>query len=250
MARFLRTGVLASTIEPDAFYEGGKAMKYINAIALALVLIAAPVAVHAVVVYEQPWNSAASEGGAFSHATQQLAAEFVLSQAATINGATWFGTMFSTDPLDTGDTWLFNLNFYEDATGNVPGDLILNTAVLAAVTETGVSIGSEMAYRFDATLSSPINLDSGVTYWFSTVNVQQMNTFRWTESTSGLDTAMSPNGTGWNQLSESDPNNVTRTPLNFTLHGALTNSVPEPTSILLMTIGLAGLGFMRRKRKS
>jgi hypothetical protein len=58
--------------------------------------------------------------------------------------------MFSADPLDTGDTWNFDLVFYADA-GNLPGAVLQTASVVASVVDTGIDIndqafGAERAY--------------------------------------------------------------------------------------------------------
>ncbi len=69
----------------------------------------------AAVVYENPWNNLATDAGSFSQPNGERAAEFILATDTTVKRATWYGTMFSSDPLNTGDTWNFIVNFYSDA---------------------------------------------------------------------------------------------------------------------------------------
>ena len=184
---------------------------------LAILTVAMPfAAANAAVIYENVWNSSATDAGAFSQSGQQLATEFVLPSAATAARATWYGTMFSPDPLNTGDTWAFDVIFYADS-GNLPGALISTAAVVAAVTDTGLDItdgfGSHRSYLFDASFAG-VGLNAGTSYWFSVVNSGTQGTFRWTESTNGLDSALSfDGGISWTPWSEEN-----RTPLNFALH--------------------------------
>jgi PEP-CTERM motif len=205
-------------------------------------LFLASVTTHAAPVYEQPWNSAAADAGAFSDLNQRLAGQFMLSADATITGASWFGTMFSSDPLNTGDSWGFHVEFRSQAAG-LPDQfgMLLHTNTLAAVTDTGIDIAGERAYRFDATWGIPLDLDAGVPYWFSALNAGSQSTFRWTEATTGMASALGTSLGSWVPLN--DPN---RTPLNFTLHATL-NGVPEPTALALITIALAGFAFGRRR---
>jgi hypothetical protein len=194
-------------------------------------------------VYQNPWNSGAIDAGAWSQTNQLLANEFSLVAGATVNRATWYGTMFSQDPLNTGDTWFFTTRFY-NSTGGLPGGVLGSAAVTASVTETGTFIGGERAYLFDASFAG-VALAAGTSYWFSIENTGTQNTFRWTEATSGMGSAYSINGSSWASWTEE-----LRTPLNFTLYGdAGVAPVPEPETYAMMLAGLGLLGFMARRRK-
>ncbi len=203
---------------------------------------------NASIVLENPWNPAALDEGAFSQSSQQLAGKFVLGAAAIVDRATWYGTMFSPDPLDTGDTWDFNLIFYADG-GGLPGAVLANIPVTASVIDTGVNVDDERAYQFDASFGA-IALAGATPYWFSTLNAGALSTFRWTEATAGLDSAIS-HGFGWSLWTEED-----RTPLNFALHdstGSNGGAVPEPFSLFtwggLATASLIGIRRTRREAR-
>jgi len=207
---------------------------------LAVLLVAMPVAAHAAVVYENPWNSAAGDAGAFAQANQRLAGEFVLSAAATVGRATWHGTMFSADPLNTGDTWNFDVLFFSDGAGNLPGALLASASIVASVTDTGIDIQGERSYLFDASFAG-VGLSAGVSYWFSVQNTGNQDTFRWTEATSGLDSALSRGGGPWETWTEE-----ARTPVNFGLHDDAA-AAPEPATLALLGLGLLAAAAIRRK---
>ena len=196
----------------------------------------------ATVVYQNPWNSSAITGGSFSQATLQLAGEFTLGADANVNRATWYGTMFSADPLDTGDTWNFDAIFYLDNAG-LPGGVHATASVIASVTDTLVDIRNERAYLFDATFTD-VSLLGSTAYWFSTINTGDQNTFRWTGATAGMDSAISFNGTSWSLYVDPD-----RNPLNFTLYDKAPSAVPVPAAVWLFGTALIGLvGFGKRRK--
>lgn len=213
-------------------------------IVLGLTLIA----VHSVaadassIVYENPWNSAAIDAGAFSQVGpdlgmyySELAGEFVLDVAANVNRATWYGTIWSQpDPLDTGDTWNFDVRFFAGSPTELPGETLATHAVVATVDDSGVNIQGERAYRFDASFPS-VALAADTPCWFSVINTGPPSTFRWNSATSGLGSAaVRGDGSAWEDYDELEVN-VIRTPLNFTLY------VPEPPTFLLTCLALLSL---------
>jgi hypothetical protein len=225
----------------------------------------APAGALGATVFENPWNSAAVDGGPFSHNVQQLAQKFVLGADAGVVRATWYGTMFGPppqnagelwDPLNTGDTWNFDVAFYSDAPA-LPGAVLATRSVIASVTDTGIDIprfplgspnqpiqGFERAYLFDATFTD-VALSAATFYWFSVINTGEQGTFRWNQATSGLDTALRFFPGPWSQIID-----LERVPLNFALYDdAATGEVPLPAALPLFVTGLAALGLLVRRRK-
>lgn len=201
---------------------------------IVLSAIAAGAAVaQAQVVFENLWDADATDAGAFSQPNFMLAGEFDLRADADIEAASWRGTMFSRDPLDTGDTWAFELIFWADNAG-MPGGIPVRYTVDTMVTDTGLNIDGERVYQFDASFPT-LRLSSATTYFFSAINAEaQTDTFRWNVGTDAGYSGWysSDNGDDWDRLN-------TRTPLNFRL------IVPAPASLTLL--GLGGLAIFRRR---
>src|SRR4030095_4323110 len=145
-------------------------LKFAKAAALTIVCLTfASRANASALVYQQVVDPSPGDAGAFSQPDQQLAGSFVLGAGAVVDSAFWYGTMFSADPLDTGDTWNFDVVFYADASG-LPGLVLQTASIVASVTDTGFdkvdfSFGAERLYRFDANFAA-LALGGGTTYWF------------------------------------------------------------------------------------
>jgi hypothetical protein len=198
---------------------------------------------HAATVFQNPWNSGAADAGAWSQPSQLLAGQFQLTQAAAVSGASWYGTMFSRDPLNSGDTWTFDLNFSADSVG-APGSLLASRAVTTSVTDTGSDIQGERAYRFDASFVD-VALSGSTSYFLSIVNSGAANTYRWNV---GTDSSYSgvfslDHGVTWSNLESN------RQPLNFELTSAAP-AVPEPETYALLLVGLGALSLAARRRRA
>jgi hypothetical protein len=225
-----------------------KLAQKVSSMLIASTVLFAPVA-NAQTVFTNAWNSGAPDAGAWSQPTQMLAGQFKLGATAAVNGASWYGSMFSADPLNTGDTWSFDLMFWQDAAGS-PGTLITSRSVVASVFDTGIDVANgvgptpERAYLFNASFGG-VSLSGLTSYFFSAINTQQTQTFRWN---TGLDQSYSgyfsiDGGANWTDL-------TTRAPVNFSLEA--TTVTPEPSTYLLMGSGLLFVGGIasRRRRSS
>jgi hypothetical protein len=210
---------------------------------LLLAVAIAPADARAQVVFDNPVNLSATDAGAFSQNNQQLTSRFSLASATSVVGASWFGTMFSRDPLNTGDSWAFNVTI-RSATAGAPGGVVGVRSLLAQVTETDVFIADERLYRFDATFAG-FDLSASTDYFFSTTNSGTQSTFRWTQGTVSAPSFISQNGgSTWTDWTEEG-----RTPVNFTLRGS-TTVVPEPSTFLLLASAVPlVVGVARRRRR-
>ena len=196
---------------------------------------------NAALVFENPWDSAASNAGGFSQPGQIFAGRFSLVGGASVDRATWYGTMYSEDPLDTGDTWLFDIVFRTDAAG-LPGAVLSTSAVVASVTDTEFDVAGERAYLFDASFAD-VALAGGTSYFMSAINTGAQSTFRWNL---GLDAAYlsyysTNGGASWSQ-------DGSRPTVNFALYDESVGPVvPAPGALLLAGLGVSTATWLRRR---
>lgn len=163
---------------------------------------------------------------------QELADNFTLSSANTINQITFWGVYYpSNSPSDN-----FTVNIYADSGSNLPGALLSSQPITTSRTDTGVDAFGVDFYEYTASLSSPFAAAGGTQYWISVVNSagNPASSWGWGTGNGDANGAYSLDSTGsWNQLGES-------------LAVRLENVVPAPSSLALA--GLMGLGAMRRRR--
>ncbi len=205
-------------------------------VALLLLISASPV--HATVIYD---GGAPDQGGQiYAQAPAAVAMNFTLLAGSTVvTDAHWWGGCFPGPTCDPSPD--FVLSFYDDNTG-MPGALIATRAVgTANQTATGASIdpsgGAWDEYAYDATFAA-LSFTPGTQYWFGITELTTESSGTWgveTTSTAPFGSKLFwDTGSGWGSLPEN---------LAFQL-----TSVPEPSSILLLTLGLSGLAAVRKIR--
>lgn len=214
-------------------------------------IAAAPVA-NADIIYDN--GTYRTDAGNYSDVNYNIGyaeySSFVLQQdASTVTDIHWWGVYFHNNTPQPADD--FTIRIFQDSGSGLPGTLVATyDAGDVGRTDTGVNYwnGSDIyEYSYDI---NPLTLTAGTTYWLSIYNDTTVDTndnWSW-NGASGPAGGAGAYSAGVNSTTYYLDN----TP---GFHGSaftLTNDgvVPEPASILLMGLGLGGVAWRARKKRS
>ena len=178
--------------------------------------------------------SSFAQGGSY-----QCADDFILSSASQLTGLNWWG-IYAFDNIVQGPD-AFTVRIFSDA-GITPSSSPLFEFSLGDLgrVDTGVdSFGLEV-YAYSGLLPSPVNLESGTTYWLSIVNNTEANAtdnWFWQRVTrfSGQVAVRESDSDYWGTLYPAT--------LAFNLQGTV---IPEPSTYALSVAASALVLLLRR----
>jgi len=159
---------------------------------------------------------------------QQMADNFSISAGGSITEVKWWGH-YGNDMTDD-----FTIRFYSDNSGS-PDTLLATHHIVSADEKTAIS---PTTYAYDAELTSAFTATAGTAYWISILNGSSGDWGWFSSNQTGLLAMRPTDNDTWAGLPKGD--------LSFELDGT-TTEVPEPTTMLLLGLGLIGLAGARRK---
>ena len=216
--------------------------KFITQLILALMLAATAGQVDAGIVYSQSSLATVDRGG-YQYSSQEMADDFSLAAAATINVVNWQGSYYVTDVVGNES---FTVRFYTDAFGLPSASPFVSQVVSVNVIDSGADLIGKNLYNYSANIVT-VALDAGVTYWLSIYSNESPTNYAWANSADGsIDGVVRFAGLEWSSYDNDDRSNHL-----FSLEAstAQTSNVPESSTFTLGCIGALGIMLTRCVRR-
>jgi hypothetical protein len=226
---------------------------FLSALSIFSGLGLVPSAVNASVIYSQAPDQL--RGRASDVATpEETADNFTLGSAATVRSITWWGAYDFGDGTDPPlGTENFTIRFYSDAAGGPSSNpsATLNVGGSVGREATGNTVAGFVEYQYQVD-SADLVLAAGTHYLSIVDDTRETDDdiresgdgkkFFWESGTAG-------DSNDWFRLSIGSGDWVRASTMShaFALNGDLL-SVPEPTTLVLLGLGLVGLGFTKRRQ--